>query len=347
MSNEAKRTRTSLWGVAAIALASAGCGTSPDATPADAARNDLGAVDVPAAADVVVVDAAVAADAVDSATNDAAATDAADASDASSDAAADGAGDVPDAGCVGVDAGPLDPAFVAIGRALVEANSCRQCHGTDLSGNFTGVMFVGHTMPAYPPNLTPDRATGIGCWTNDQLMSAILDGTDNVGMPLCPPMPHFSNHGLDQADALAIVSFLRSLPPSSNQVPDTPVCAAWGRLGGGCDTTADCATGSVCLYQFCVVPDAGTPDASIDAGGDASTGVDAATDARRSDASSRDAGATDATTTDVGTIDATIVDVVAPTDAASVPSDAGDGGIDESVTADAGVDESITGDAGP
>jgi hypothetical protein len=183
-----------------------------------------------------------------------------------------GNSDLGDAGLLGGDGGcwtvaaasKLDPLLVAAGSALVTANNCQQCHGQNLSGNFDGVMFPGHSMPAYPPNLTTDPMTGLGCWTNDQIVDAILNGVDNQGQPLCPPMPHFSSMGMTKADAIAIAYFLHTLPAEVNQVPDTPACQAWGAEGGGCNVDTDCPMGDVCSYQFCVQPgDMGVPDLSM------------------------------------------------------------------------------------
>jgi mono/diheme cytochrome c family protein len=162
----------------------------------------------------------------------------------------------PDGGCTPVPVGPVDPDLVSAGKALVLANNCQQCHGDNLSGNFDGVMFTGHTMPAYPPNLTPDPATGLGCWTDQQIVNALLNGVDDQNQPLCPPMPHFSSFGMDPADAIAIATFLRTLKPSVNQVPATPACQPWGHEGGGCNATSDCPKGDVCSYQFCIAPPA-------------------------------------------------------------------------------------------
>jgi hypothetical protein len=142
-----------------------------------------------------------------------------------------------------VDAGTLDDAQVALGQAVVGAHRCDQCHGANLEGNFDGVQSPtteGGT--AYPPNLTSDPATGLGCWTNDQIENAILNGIDNQGMPLCPPMPrwgHLDDGGLDAAEAWAVVQFLRSLPIVSLQVPSTPNCS---QPEAGTDASVDDAS---------------------------------------------------------------------------------------------------------
>jgi hypothetical protein len=115
--------------------------------------------------------------------------------------------------------GARDDAEIALGLSLVKELKCMQCHGSVLSGNNDGVP--SPTGTAYPPNLTPDPTTGLGCWSDSQIENAFLHGIDDQGQPLCPPMPLFGDAGLDAAGAEAIVSFLRRLAPIVNQVPNT------------------------------------------------------------------------------------------------------------------------------
>jgi hypothetical protein len=130
-----------------------------------------------------------------------------------------------EAGCTPVEAGPLDDAAVASGLALSMAYKCQKCHGDQLGGNPQGVQFSGDEGGlAYPPNLTPDPATGLGCWTDSQIQNAILDGIDDQGQPLCPPMPHFADAGLDASGVANLIELLRSLQPVVTHVPDT-VCS--------------------------------------------------------------------------------------------------------------------------
>jgi hypothetical protein len=74
---------------------------------------------------------------------------------------------------------------------------------------------------AYAPNLTPDSATGIGDWTDDQIAKAIRAGIDDEDAALCPTMPHFST--LSDSNVKAIVAYLRSLPATSSEIPES-VC---------------------------------------------------------------------------------------------------------------------------
>lgn len=200
-----------------------------------ATPNDGGAKDATVSGGDAAVEAAV-----DSGATEAGSDGEADASDAMDMEA--------EASCA-VDAGPLDDAEVALGQQIVRAHKCPSCHGETLSGNFNGVpspTLEGGT--AYPPNLTSDPATGLGCWTNADIENAFLNGIDNEGMRLCPPMPRFGHidGGLGPAEAHAVVQYLRSLPVIPNQVPNTPDCpppqAGDAEAEASADGTADDAS---------------------------------------------------------------------------------------------------------
>lgn len=147
------------------------------------------------------------------------------------DATLDGTGDgepegeaAAEASCA-FDAGALDDAEIAMGYAIISTHRCFDCHGQSLNGNNDGVQWASDEGGfAYPPNLTSDPATGLGCWTNDQIENAILNGIDDQDMPLCPPMPrfgHIDDGGLDASQVQAVIEYLRSIPHYMNQVPST------------------------------------------------------------------------------------------------------------------------------
>jgi mono/diheme cytochrome c family protein len=81
-------------------------------------------------------------------------------------------------------------------------------------------------------NLTPDLETGIGKWTDEQIMRAIREGVRPDGSMIGPPMPFDMYRRIADEDMLAIVAYLRSLPPVSNPVPAAefgfPLPAAYG-----------------------------------------------------------------------------------------------------------------------
>lgn len=71
----------------------------------------------------------------------------------------------------------------------------------------------------YPANLTPDPETGLGKWTDQELVRAIRQGQSRDGRALAPVMPWPSYSVLSNADMRAIVAFLRSVSPVRFQVP--------------------------------------------------------------------------------------------------------------------------------
>src|SRR5580692_4011037 len=210
-----------LLGVFGTAAFAAACGSSkggggsgdagPDSTTEGGGSSEEGGSDATADAPTVVTDA----------------------SDAGSADGSDGATSEGGATCMAFDAGTLDDAAVAAGmQFILSTGYCNNCHqtvadaGLILSGNMSSITDAG---PVFPPNLTPDPATGLGCWTNDQIANAILFGVDPTtdGGLLCHLMPQF---GVPKGDAAAllddasignVVEALRSLAPISNLVPTT------------------------------------------------------------------------------------------------------------------------------
>ena len=115
----------------------------------------------------------------------------------------------------------VDP--VVRGRYLVTIMSCNDCHtpgylygAPDTSRRLSG-SDLGWTGPwgvVHARNLTPDTTTGIGKWTIDQIVTALRTGNTPDGSQLAPIMPWMNySEILDQDDAVAIASYLKSLPP--------------------------------------------------------------------------------------------------------------------------------------
>src|SRR5688572_8083215 len=72
-----------------------------------------------------------------------------------------------------------------------------------------------------PPNITPDKETGAGNWTDDQLARAIREGIGYDGRALFPFMPYENFRYLSDEDLASIIVYLRSLPPVRRAVPKT------------------------------------------------------------------------------------------------------------------------------
>ena len=121
-----------------------------------------------------------------------------------------------------------DPA-VERGKYLVNIAGCNDCHtpgyflGKPDMARFLGGSEVGFEIPGlgvfHGPNLTPDKETGLGGWTDAQILAALQKGTRPDGRMLAPIMPWHAFANLTPQDAQAIVAFLRSLPPVKNKVP--------------------------------------------------------------------------------------------------------------------------------
>jgi hypothetical protein len=69
------------------------------------------------------------------------------------------------------------------------------------------------------PNLTPDKETGLGNWSVDQIVAALRTGKRPDGRELAPIMPWRDLANLSDGDARSIALYLRNLPPISNKVP--------------------------------------------------------------------------------------------------------------------------------
>src|ERR1051326_5496121 len=105
--------------------------------------------------------------------------------------------------------------------------TCGNCHspkgppaavaGKDFSG---GLRFNEPPFDVTAPNITPDKETGIGEWTDAQIKTALLTGKNRHGVPLAEVMPTAFYPILTEGDLNAIVAYLRTLKPVKNKVPD-------------------------------------------------------------------------------------------------------------------------------
>jgi mono/diheme cytochrome c family protein len=115
------------------------------------------------------------------------------------------------------------------GEYLTTIAGCNDCHTPgyflgkpDMAHKLSG-SDVGFTIPGVGAfvgrNLTPDRETGLGAWTDDQIVTAMTTGIRPDGRQLAPIMPWRELASLTPDDARAIVAYLRSLPPVKHAVP--------------------------------------------------------------------------------------------------------------------------------
>jgi hypothetical protein len=104
---------------------------------------------------------------------------------------------------------------------MLARHDCAACHDPgdgSFSGRSTSIVFGGMV---FPPNLTPDKDTGLGSWSDDNIRTAVRDGKDNDDKQLCKSMPRWTELSDDELSSL--VMFLRALPSVAKQVPNT-VC---------------------------------------------------------------------------------------------------------------------------
>jgi mono/diheme cytochrome c family protein len=124
---------------------------------------------------------------------------------------------------------PASMSRVERGRYLATLMGCGDCHtpGTfygspdfkrALSGSELG--WKGPWGVSYPRNLTPDAQTGIGSWSEQQIVAALRTGMRPDGTVLQPPMPWPNYAQLTDDDAYALAAYLKSLPAVAHKVPD-------------------------------------------------------------------------------------------------------------------------------
>jgi mono/diheme cytochrome c family protein len=128
-----------------------------------------------------------------------------------------------------VSAALADDAQIGRGKYLVTISGCNDCHtpgyflGKPDMSRFLGGSDVAFEIPGLGafagPNITPDKQTGIGNWTSEQIVSALQSGVRPDGRVLAPIMPWHAFANLAADDAQAIAAFLQGVTPVSNQVP--------------------------------------------------------------------------------------------------------------------------------
>ena len=115
---------------------------------------------------------------------------------------------------VALPAGAQSPDVVARGKYLATAGDCVACHtaagGAEYAGGYVMNTPFGSIVS---PNLTPDKETGIGNWSDDQFYRAMHNGLDDEGKNLYPAFPYPWYTRVTRDDVLAIKAYLFSLPP--------------------------------------------------------------------------------------------------------------------------------------
>jgi mono/diheme cytochrome c family protein len=126
----------------------------------------------------------------------------------------------------GVPAEMASADLIKRGEYLAHAADCVACHtapgAAPYSGGFAFNMPFG---TIYSTNITPDKETGIGNYTDAQFIAALRDGKRANGENLYPAMPYTSYTLMTDEDALAIKAYLFSLEPVNS--PARPTVLSW------------------------------------------------------------------------------------------------------------------------
>lgn len=111
---------------------------------------------------------------------------------------------------------PNEIATIQRGEYLVKAGDCIACHtNTSEKGPaFAGGLSMQTPFGViYTPNITSDKETGIGAWTDEQFIKAMHDGIAPDGSPYYPAFPYLYFNQVSTDDLKAIKAYLDNIPP--------------------------------------------------------------------------------------------------------------------------------------
>ena len=125
--------------------------------------------------------------------------------------------------------------LVKRGEYVTRAADCAGCHTNPGGKPFAGGRaFALPFGVLYSPNITPDQATGIAGYSDDDWVRMLHEGVGRGGKHLYPAMPYPSYTLMSREDALAVKAYLLSLAPVSTSVPENrirfPFNQRWGLI---------------------------------------------------------------------------------------------------------------------
>lgn len=113
-----------------------------------------------------------------------------------------------------------DFAQIERGRYLVQAGDCQSCHTDENGPPFAGARAIATPFGTlYSRNITPDPATGIGGWSDEDFYRAMHEGISRDGSHLYPAFPYPWYTKMTRADVAAIKSYLDTVTPVRQIVP--------------------------------------------------------------------------------------------------------------------------------
>jgi mono/diheme cytochrome c family protein len=123
-------------------------------------------------------------------------------------------------GAFGANDIPSNSEQIARGKYLATAGDCISCHTAPQGKPFAGGLYMNTPFgPISTPNITPDRQTGIGSYSDDDFYRVFHNGIGKQGEYLYPVMPFPWYTTVTRDDVLAIKAYLFSLEPIQNPRP--------------------------------------------------------------------------------------------------------------------------------
>lgn len=116
---------------------------------------------------------------------------------------------------------PQNTELVAKGQYIFAVAGGCACHTVPEETPHTGARpFSIPFGTVYSTNLTHDKETGLGAWTDQQILDAMIKGIRPNGSRILPVMPYERYSGMAQEDLKALIAFLRTLEPAKKPTPE-------------------------------------------------------------------------------------------------------------------------------
>lgn len=117
--------------------------------------------------------------------------------------------------------------IVKRGEYLAQTGDCLACHTDDKHNGKPYAGGLGMETPFgtfYTPNITPDKETGIGSWTEEQFINAMRNGTSPSGKNYFPVFPYVYFNKMTDSDLRAIWTYIQKIPSikQANKPNDVP-----------------------------------------------------------------------------------------------------------------------------
>ena len=123
--------------------------------------------------------------------------------------------------------------LVAKGQYIFAVAGGCACHSVPKeTPNAGGRAFPIPFGTVYSTNITQDKETGLGNWTDQQIYDAMVKGIRPDGSRILPVMPYEGYSGMAQEDIKALVAYLRTLKPVKKATPPLKVWAPFARSLG-------------------------------------------------------------------------------------------------------------------